>query len=138
MVGDVWVWLLAARVEDDVPLDPGLHKVPLPVGHVVGQVGGVGSVEQIDLVPVVRPAGELHGAGLFVEGEVLHIDLTGRLEDGGAKPFHVPVRVDDGVGAGEAGAVLAVGVIVEDNVRLPDDVSRQSDYWDSLTTDTLN
>ena len=138
MVGDVWVGLLAAGVEHHVPLYPGLYQVPLTVGHVVGEVGGVGRVEQVDLEAVVGPAGELHGAGLFVEGEVLHIDLTGRLEDGGAEPGHVPVRVDDGVGAGEAGAVLAVGVIVENDVRLPDDVSRQSDYWYSLTTDTLN
>ena len=49
MVGDVWVWLLAAGVEDHVPLDPGLHKVPLPVGHVVAQVGRVARDQQIQL-----------------------------------------------------------------------------------------
>ena len=101
MVGDVWVRLLAAGVEDDVPLDTGLHQVPLSVGHVVGQVGHVGGVEEVHLESVVGPASKLHVAGLLVEWEIFHIDLTRRLEDGGAQPGHVPVRADDGVGAGQ-------------------------------------
>ena len=101
-VGDVRVRLLTAGVEDNVPLDAGHHQVPLPVGHVVGEIGHVGRVDEVHLVPVVGPAGELHGAGLLVEGEEFHVDLTGRFEDCRAQPGHVPVRGHDGVGAGEA------------------------------------
>ena len=65
-VGDVRVGLLAARVEDDIPVhpghhqsevsmlstnhsSPGHHQVPLPVGHVVAQVGRVARDQQIQL-----------------------------------------------------------------------------------------
>ena len=129
-VCDVRVRFLAAGVEDNVPLHTGHHQVPLAVGHVVGEVGHVGGVHEVDLVPIVGPAGELHGAGLLVEGEKLHVDLTGRFEDCRAEPGHVPVRGDDGVGAGQPGAVLLVRVVVEDDVRLPDDLRRQTDDRD--------
>ena len=80
-VGDVRVGFLTAGVEDHIPLDAGHHQVPLPVGHVVGEVGHVGGVDEVHLVPIIRPASELHGAGLLVEGEIFHVDLTGRFED---------------------------------------------------------
>ena len=41
--------------------------------------------------PIIRPAGKLHGAGLLVEGEELHIDLTRGLEDGRAEPGHIAI-----------------------------------------------
>ena len=129
-VGDVRVGFLTAGVEDHIPLDAGHHQVPLPVGHVVGEVRHVGGVDEVDLVPIVGPAGELHGAGLLVEGEIFHVDLTGRLEDRRAEPGHVPVRGDDGVGAGQPRAVLLVRVVVEDDVRLPDDLGRHPDDRD--------
>ena len=137
MVGDVWVRLLAAGVEDDVPLHTGHHQVPLAVGHVVGEVGHVGGVHEVDLVPIVGPAGELHGAGLLVEGEEFHVDLTGRFKDCRAQPSHVPVRGHDGVGAGEARAVLLVRVVVEDDVRLPDDLRWQPDDRDGGVLGTV-
>ena len=127
-VGDVRVGFLTAGVEDNIPLDAGLHQVPLPVGHVVGEVGHVGGVDEVDLVSVISPASELHGAGLLVEGEIFHVDLTRRFEDCRAQPGDLPLPGDDGVGAGEARAVLLVRVVVEDDVRLPDDLRRQSDY----------
>ena len=48
-VGDVRVRLLTAGVEDYIPLDAGHHQVPLPVGHVVAQVGRVARDQQIQL-----------------------------------------------------------------------------------------
>ena len=117
---------------------PGHHQVPLPVGHVVAQVGRVARDQQIqleyilkniscfrassfwlckklnirtivlpDLEAIVSPAGELHGAGLLVEGEELYVDLAAGLEDGGAEPRHVTRTCHDRVGAGQlAGARL--------------------------------
>ena len=35
---------LAARVENHVPLDPCLHQVPLPVGHIVTQVSLIAGI----------------------------------------------------------------------------------------------
>ena len=114
---------------------PGHHQVPLPVGHVVAQVGGVTRDQQVklqyntiqidrdikvkirfkiknviflfDLEAIVGPASELHSAGLLVEGEELYVDLAAGLEDGGAEPRHVTRACHDRVGAGQlAGARL--------------------------------
>jgi hypothetical protein len=41
-----------------------------------------------NLKAVVRPGAELHDAGLLFEGEVLDVDLAGRLVDGGRPPLH--------------------------------------------------
>ena len=61
----------------------------------------------LDLEAIVCPAGELHGAGLLVEGEELYVDLAAGLEDGGAEPRHITRTCHDRVGAGQlAGARL--------------------------------
>ena len=52
---------------------------PLSDLYVVAEVRGVALDEEVDLEPVVGPAGELHEAGLLVEGEVLHVDGAARL-----------------------------------------------------------
>ena len=58
---------------------------------------------------VIGPAGELHGAALLVEREVLYIDGARRLEDGAAQPRYVAIVGDDDVGAQERRVVLGVG-----------------------------
>ena len=129
-VSDIRIGFLTARVVHHVPLHLGLHQVPLTVGHVVGQVRGVPRLHQVHLKPIVGPAGELHGAQLLVEREILDIDSAGGLEDCGAEPRDVAVIRDDGVGAGEAGAVLPVRVVVQDDVGLPDGVGGEPDHRD--------
>lgn len=41
-----------------------------------------------NLKTVISPRTEFHHAGLFVEGEVLDVDLAGGLVDGGWFPLH--------------------------------------------------
>ena len=48
-----------------------------------------------DLVPVESPRSELHLTLLLVEGEVLDVDTTGALIDGGRDPKHRACVADD-------------------------------------------
>ena len=90
---------LAARVEADVPLHQHGRQLPLAVGDVIGRVA-LGAVhDQVDVEAVVGPGGEPQRAVLPVEGEVAHVDGTGRLEDEHAQPRHVAVAGDDDVAA---------------------------------------
>ena len=65
--------------------------------NVVGEVGGLTVDQEVDLEPVVAPAGKLHHAGLLVKGKVLDVDEAGGLEDGRAEPGDVAVRGDNHV-----------------------------------------
>ena len=53
---------------------------------------------QINLEAVVRPAAELHDTGLLVEGEVLHVHLTGAVVDGWRLPLDETLTVERGLG----------------------------------------
>jgi hypothetical protein len=53
--------------------------------------------EYTDQVAIVRPGAELHETRLFVEWEVLDINLTERLVDGRRFPHHFARVIEDGL-----------------------------------------
>ena len=50
-------------------------------------------IRLVHLESIVCPAAKLHNAGLLVEGEVLHVHLTGAVVDGWGSPLHLPGAV---------------------------------------------
>ena len=54
--------------------------------------------EEDNLKSIVRPAAELHNAGLLVEGEILDVHLTGAVVDGRGFPLHQPLAVEGRLG----------------------------------------
>ena len=44
-----------------------------------------------DLKPVIGPAAELHNTSLFVEWEILDVNLTGGFINGGRFPLYQPI-----------------------------------------------
>lgn len=99
VAGDVRVRLGAARVHLDISLHPQVHQLPLAVGDVVGDVALRGVDDEVDVVAVVGPRREEHGAVLDVEGEVTHIDRARGLEDDHGQPRHIAVCSHDDVSA---------------------------------------
>lgn len=47
--GDIWEWLRAAGIHNNVVLNINVHQIPLTVGNVVRQIHCCGSVNHADL-----------------------------------------------------------------------------------------
>lgn len=103
---DVRKWRRTADVTFVVFLGGPLKDVPLYTGVEVPEVDaltddfrgralGHAQMDQVYLIPVVRPRSELHDALLDIKGEELHVDHTGTLVNGGRLPYHLTVRVKD-------------------------------------------
>ena len=60
------------------------------------------------LKPVIGPRAELHDTGLLVEGEILDVDLAGRLVDGRGLPLYKAVPPQGGLG-GKGHFKIAIG-----------------------------
>ena len=56
------------------------------------------SLSNTHLESVVGPGAELHDTGLFVEGEVLHVDLTRGFVDGRRLPLNQAIHVERRLG----------------------------------------
>ena len=68
-------------------------------------------VDEIDLISVVSPTPELHGALLLVKGEELDVDGAGRLVDGGRLPNDLALWIQSRLGH-ERHFVVPVRVVV--------------------------
>ena len=55
-------------------------------------------IRLVHLESIVCPAAKLHNAGLLVEGEVLHVHLTGAVVDGWRLPLDETLTVESGLG----------------------------------------
>ena len=60
------------------------------------------------LKPVIGPGPEFHDTGLLVEGEILDVDLAGRLVDGRGLPLYKAVPPQGGLG-GKGHFKIAIG-----------------------------
>ena len=108
------------------------------------------SLSNTHLESVVGPGAELHDTGLFVEGEVLHVDLTRGFVDGRRLPLNQAIHVERRLG-GESHFEVPVsttrrrgeeearqGVITRYGRVLQGDTRYYKVYWDDFKCVTEN
>lgn len=80
--------VITAGIRQDIPLHMVGKDFPLRVGHIAFHIESPAPAEEdeIEFFRVVRPRAKAQGAGLNVEWEIGHIDITGTFVDDRRNP----------------------------------------------------